>query len=68
MAERCTAVDDKGYWWGAEVIDPSEPDFVPGKGIWLPNQVRCGYVAEVDGLCGKHEFIRKNSEEAIHAK
>jgi hypothetical protein len=61
MTKQCTAVNDRGYWWGAEVIDPSEPDFVAGKGIWMENPVRCQYVAEANGLCGKHDFIQRNT-------
>jgi hypothetical protein len=58
MQNQCAAIEDKGYYWGMELIDPNEPQFEKGKGVWIPQPRRCTFVSEPSGkLCGKHAFI-----------
>ncbi len=62
MSERrCKARDDAGFWWGKDVIDSSEPGFVKGRGVFIPETKPCPYVPlpEVD-LCYRHSFLADN--------
>jgi len=63
-SRRCTAVEEYTWHWGVGVIDPNEPDYVPGKGVPATDAVQCSFVAEPDSnLCGKHKFLARHIEE-----
>ncbi|HZR56340.1 MAG TPA: hypothetical protein VFA74_05675 [Terriglobales bacterium] len=67
MAKQCEFVETgRTYFWGKDIVDPTEPDFVPGKGIPLPDyDLPCRNVAD-DGekYCPKHKMLVGVSGEA----
>ena len=66
MSDRCKARDDCGYWFNPThpSIDPSDPSFVSGKGVWVPRFVQCTKIANEDsGMCPRHEFLSAYGEQ-----
>lgn len=58
MSQTCKALDSAGFWWGKDLIDTGEPDYVKGKGIFIPQTTPCPYVPESGkDLCYKHRFM-----------
>lgn len=55
---QCKENEKMGYWWGGIYIDPSEPGFESGKGVFIIEPRRCKAVANRDSeMCPWHEFL-----------
>lgn len=59
-SKQCKFIETgRTYFWGKDLVDPTEPEFVAGKGVPLPApDLPCRNVADSgEDFCPKHKAL-----------
>lgn len=63
--ERCEFMENADYYWGANMIDPSEPGYVPGKGVLIEQSRQCRTKPDAgEKYCPRHKMMVEIAGEA----